>query len=146
MSNLKTQYGRESTDVTDNILLITPPDKIHNKNTSILLIYPSNYIKNQTQQFLADSGIGYNVYIYDPINQSEYDIDWLLDVSRWSDMVILNLDDADTEVRKLASYLISLSNVYWLTSDEDSCYYKISANRIYDLAILENLKGENFET
>ena len=129
----------------NNILLITPPDKIHNQNKNILLIHPSPYVKNSTQEFLAESQEGFNVYIYEPQDESENNLDWLLDVARFAEMTVIDLDKSDSETRKIAAYLVSLPTVYWLTSGEDSCYYKLSVNRIYDLEILNRLKGGNFE-
>jgi hypothetical protein len=131
--------------VDNNILLITPPDKIHNQNKNILLVHPNSYIKNSTQAFLADSDEGFNVYIYEPQSEEEYNLDWLLAVARFAEVSIINLDDCDSQTRQIAAYLVSLNSVYWLTSGDEPCYAKLSANRIYDLEILNRLKGGNFE-
>lgn len=129
----------------DNILLITAPDKIHNLNKSILLIHPSPYIKNSVQEFLADINSGVNVYIYEPETESEQNLDWLLDVTRLADLTIIDIDRCDAETRTITAYLVALSSVYWLTSSSETCYSKISSNRIYDLTVLNRLKGEDFE-
>jgi hypothetical protein len=131
--------------VNNNILLITPPDKIHNQNKNILLVHPSSYIKNYTQEFLAESDEGFNVYIYEPQSDEEYDLDWLLGVARFAEVSIIDVDNCDPQTRQIASYLVSLPTVYWLTSGEDTCYSKLSVNRTYDLEILNRLKGGNFE-
>ena len=110
------------------ISVITPPDKLYNKAYSFVLIYPNNDIKQQLQNLIADWDIPINVYMYE-----EEAVDWLLDVVQNAYKVILNLDDCDTQIRDLASYLVSLPNVFWLTKAEISVYNKLSINRIYNL-------------
>ncbi len=110
------------------ISVITPPDKLYNKAYSFVLIYPNDDIKQQLQNLIADWDCAINVYLYE-----EETVDWLLDIVQSADAVILNLDDSDTEVRDLASYLVSLPNVFWLTKGEISVYNKLSVNRIYNL-------------
>lgn len=126
----------------NNILLITPPDKIHNQNISILLIHPCEAVKNQTHNILAEAEHSVNVYIYDPVFDEQVNLDWLLDVARFSDTVIFDIDNAVDSTRQLASFLVSLPNVYWLTSATNTCYTKLSANRIYDLEILGGYFGK----
>lgn len=130
--------------MNNNILLITPPDKVHNQNTSIFLIYPTKQIKNQVHHLLAQYESALNVYIYEPVFEEEFNLDWVLDVSRISDYVIFDIDNSETHVKEVAAYLVSLPNVFWLTSIEQSCYTKLSVNRIYDLDILNHIGG-NFE-
>ena len=60
-------------------------------------------------------------------------VDWLLDVVQNAEKVKLNLDDCDTQIRDIASYLVSLPNVFWLTKAEISVYNKLRINRIYNL-------------
>lgn len=110
------------------ISVITPPDKLYNKSYSFVLIYPNNDIKEQLQTLIEDWKDPINVYMYE-----EEAIDWLLDIVQSADTVILNLDDCDTQIRDLSSYLVSLPNVFWLTKAEVPVYNKLSVNRIYNL-------------
>jgi len=126
-----------------NITLITPPDKIYNQNTNIFLIYPSNKIKNDLQEILANTDKAVNVYIYE--TKEPYDIDWLLSVHKMSNFVILELDNLPVEVKKIESYLVSHSNTYWLTNGENIYYNKISANKIYNLDFLTTKLGGTVE-
>ena len=142
VSSQQAQFGKEYTIVNNNILLITPPDKVHNQNISVLLIHPSDAIKNQTHHMLADVQDSVNVYIYDPAFEEQVDLDWLLDVARFSETVIFDIDNSCDSTRQNASYLVSLANVYWLTSATESCYNKLSVNRIYDLEILGGYFGK----
>jgi len=126
-----------------NITLITPPDKIFNQNINILLLYPSQKLKNDLQDFLASSTDPINVYIYE--NKDEHDIDWLLSVHKMSEIVLIELEDLPSEIRQIESYLISQSNTYWLTKGENMFYNKLSVNRIYDLDFLKTKIGGTVE-
>jgi hypothetical protein len=132
--------------MTENKLtLITPPDKLFNQNHSVLLIYPSNDVRKQAQDILAMSGGYQNIYLYNPAKEEE-DIDWLLTVAKMSDVVVLDYDNSSESVKALASYLVSLPQTYWLTSDDWMLYNKLSPNRIYGLDIIEDLIGGKLET
>lgn len=127
-----------------DVLLITPPDKIHNQNFSILLVYPRETTKKHTQDFLAESQLDFNIYIYDQLPE-EHNFEWLLDVARFSDLVFLDIDNCDSETRDLTSYLVSLSHTYWLTQSENSVYNMLSAKRVYDAASIQDIIGGKIE-
>jgi len=128
----------------NKIVLITPPDKLFNQNASCLLIYPSESVRKETQEILASSKNGQNIYIYN-VDEENIDVDWLLSVAKMSDLVILDLDNCTPHVRALASYLVSLPHTYWLTSDDWMLYNKLSPNRIYGLDVIEHLIGGKVE-
>lgn len=130
----------------NKIILITPPDKIFNQNNSTLLVYPSDAVRKQAQDILAKSGGKQNVYLYSPNKEDDEDIDWLLTVAKMSDVVVLDYDNSSKHVKAFASYLISLSHTYWLTSDDWMLYNKLSPNRIYGLDVIEDLIGGQIET
>lgn len=125
------------------ITVITPPDKIHNKNFSILLIYPNNFIKNNLQDIISQFDIPINVYMYEGAEDAE---DWLLSVHRSVDVCILDLDSIPPYLKNIESYLISFGNTFYLTKGDNLYYNKISANKIYDLDFLRNKLGGNIET
>jgi hypothetical protein len=129
----------------NRITLITPPDKIFNQNISCLLIYPSDHVKQQAQEILENSEGQRNIYLYSP-KADNADIDWLLTVSKMCDVVVMDLDNCETHAKMLASYIISLPQTYWLTSDDKWLYNKLNANRIYGLDVIEHLIGGTFET
>jgi hypothetical protein len=124
----------------NKIILITPPDKLFNQNSSCLLIYPSDSVRKETQDILARSENGQNIYIYN-VDEENIDVDWLLSVAKMSDVVIFDIDNSDEHVRALASYIVSLPHTYWLTAEDKWLYNKISANRIYGLDAIEHLIG-----
>ena len=126
-----------------NITLITPPDKVFNQNTNIFLLYPSEKIKSDLQDVLADTVSPVNIYMYE--NTEEHDIDWLLSVHKLSDIVLVELEQLPTEIKQIEAYLISQSNTYWLTKGENIWYNKLSVNKIYDLNFLTTKLGGTVE-
>lgn len=129
--------------MSDKILLITPPDKVYNQSKSCLMIYPNDAIREQYQNILANSTHPQNIYLYNL--EEEQDIDWLLSVANTVDTIIFDIDNSSQEVKMLASYLVSLPNTYWLTSEDTWCYNKLSMNRIYGLDTIQELLGGNIE-
>ena len=126
-----------------NITVITPPDKVHNFNKSILLIYPSNAVKDELQTIVQDIEADFNLYLY-TLEDTEQNLDWLLDLVKIADKVVFDVDNSNTDVRNLASFIIAHSNVFWLTNTPNPVYTKLSTNRIYDLSFLT--KGDFCES
>jgi len=120
------------------INLITPPDILYNKNKSILCICFTEFDKKQFQEILGNTEQNVNVYIYEPTNIDE---DWLLNLHKMCDLVIVNLDELPVSIRTIMSYLISFDNTYWLTKGEEMLYNKISSNRIFDLNQIKDKIG-----
>lgn len=127
------------------INLITAPDKLYNSDTSFLLIYPSNPIKEQFNSILQSTTSNVNLYLYEHESDS-HDIDWLLSVHQTVDYCIIDLDNSPSEIRELVSYFISKSNTYWLTNGEYMFYNSISNNKIWNLDYFINEIGGPFET
>ena len=126
-----------------DINIITPPDFLHNKNFSVFLSYPSLYVKEQFQEIISKSKNRFNVYMYEDPNGK--DIDWVLNVHKLSQIVILDLDNLPPYWKKLESYLVSFGNTYYLTKAEEIMYNKISANRILAGEEIESKLGVKFE-
>ena len=126
-----------------DINIITPPDFLHNKNFSVFLFYPSLYVKEQFQEIISKSKNRFNVYMYEDPNGK--DIDWVLNVHKLSQIVILDLDNLPPYWKKLESYLVSFGNTYYLTKAEEIMYNKISANRIFAVEEIESKLGCKFE-
>jgi len=78
------------------INVITPPDVIHNKSTSFLLVQPSVGVRDQFQNLLEKFNRPMNIYLYDPKDDEERKYDWLLNISRFVDYTILDIDNLDT--------------------------------------------------
>jgi len=116
-----------------SINVITPPDVLHNKALSFLLVQPSKDIREQFQKLIEHFKMPINVYLYDPETVEESDIPWLLNVARLSDYNILDIDNMSTVEKNFTSYIISLPNTFYLTKDNTTPYNMLSVNRIYNL-------------
>ena len=129
----------------NKINIITPPDKIFSDCLNILLIHPSESIKNELQNILENYENSCNIYVYENKTYDPNEIDWLLTVFNVCNLCIIDLDNSSPQVRMLSSYLIAKPKTYWLTNGEDVVYTHISNNRIYDLDFMSQLGGY-FET
>ena len=125
------------------INLITAPDIVYNNAYSILMICPTDGLKLELQSPLSEFDIDVNIYM---ANANDHvDIKWLLSISKWADIVIFDIDNSPTQVQELRSYLISLSNVFWLTNHEYLYYNILSTNREYNLDFLQQKLGGYIE-
>jgi hypothetical protein len=127
------------------INLITPPDKLHNFHVSFCLVYPSSDIKSQFQNLIENFEDTINVYMYEQ-QDDQMELDWLLDVVKYSQYVVLDIDNIPPSHRDLIPYLIGFNNVFWLTKGENIVYNSLSNNRIYNLDWLYEHIGGPIET
>jgi hypothetical protein len=121
-----------------DITLITPPDKLFNNNPSVLLVNPSDTIKNDLNEALKDTELNINIYLYEvgPIS-------WVLDIAQSVDHILMDLDNIND--KWIIGYLLNFGKTFYLTSEANSVYNVINVNRIYD--INQFIKGvNNFET
>ena len=109
--------------------LITPPDILYNKTKSILLIHPSKTVKEQLNDILKDVQQDIDIYLY----ESEDEHEWVLNLHRICNLVIIDIDNCPSSTRDAVSYFIGFSNTFWLTNGDNMYYNKISNNRIFNL-------------
>ena len=95
--------------------------------------------RHELQNILAEMEDSINVYMfsYEDVQYS----DWLLNLHKICDVVLVNLDNLEPEIRTIMSYLISFDNTYWLTKGENLLYNKISSNRIYNIEQIKQRIG-----
>jgi len=128
----------------NDITVITPPDMLLNDSYSVCVICIDEILKKHLHEILLTTNRAVNIYVYE--NSNNDNIAWLLNVIKYSDFVLLNLDNCDLLTNCFASHIIAQSNCFYLTKDNSTPYNLISKNRIYDLAILENIlnnRGNN---
>ena len=126
------------------INLITPPDKLQNMHMTFALVYPTDDTKSQFQNLIDNYEGILNVYLYDnPDNDPA--LSWLYDITKYSDFVVLDVDNFPPLHKDAISYLIAHTNVFWLTKGENEVYNTISKNRIYNLDWLYDQIGGTFE-
>ena len=126
-----------------DLYLITPPDKIYNKNSNLLLIYPSDGIKHEIQEILQETNESWNLYLFEETNTNE-NISWLLDMHRICNISIIDIDNTSSSLRDLISYFISFTNTYWRSQGENFLYNKLSCTRFWHCKDIQALnKGHS---
>lgn len=122
------------------INVITPPDKLFNQNPSILLVKPTNEVKEAFQKYICQIVEEINVFVFD---ENETDLDWLLSVHSYADVSIVDIDNCDSITKSFVTFMIAQSDTYYITRDEITPYRLISTNRIYDLDSIPFFKKTN---
>lgn len=127
----------------NEISLITPPDRLYTNEYSFLLIYPSQTVKEQFQQLIAELDMPMHVYLYEPKDTEEPE--WLLDVFQSVDTVILDIDNCSALIRDLAGYFLSKDKTFWLTKADGKLYNVVNKHRLYNLDYLKDKIGGTLE-
>ena len=130
----------------NKINIVTAPDMLFNDSLQLLLVYPNKQIQDELQNnFLSNTDIDVNIYVYDKPVYDKKEVEWLLNVFKQCDTVIVDVDNTSPWARDLLSYMIAKNKTYWLTNSQDSVYNSLSNNRVYNLDFLSKI-GDNFET
>ena len=115
------------------ITLITPPDIFENESYSILFMNLSDQDQEATSQWLARQNIDENINIY--FYDNETDIAWILHAFAHCEYKLINLDNSNEIITRLASYLLSKKNSFYKTNDENlsALYQYINRNCITNI-------------
>ncbi len=109
--------------------LITSPDKLFNDDPSLLLVNPSDTVKENFNHYAQKFESNVNLYLYENL---ETDIRWLLEVAETVDYIILDIDN--TKVSPwIIGHLLGFGKTFYLTNTPESVYNVINNNRIYEL-------------
>lgn len=119
------------------ISLITAPDKLFNADTSILLVNPSDALKESFNDQATKIKKSINLYLY----EFEEDILWLLDVAQSCDYIILDIDNTKDN-HWLIGYFLTFGKTYYLTNGSDIVYNKVNVNRIFEFQ--QFMEGVNY--
>ena len=118
--------------------LITSPDKLFNDNQSLLLVNPSDSIKENFNHYAQQFENDVNLYLYE---NSETDLRWLLEVVETVDHIILDIDN--TKISPwIIGHLLGFGKTFYLTNTPESVYNIINNNRIYELK--QFMEGVNY--
>jgi hypothetical protein len=120
---------------------------LFNDSFQLLLIYPSKQLQDELQNnFLSNTDIDVNIYVYDKPVYDKNELEWLLSVFKQCDTAIVDVDNTSFWARDLLSYMIAKNKTYWLTNSQDSVYNSLSNNKVYNLDFLSTIGDNNFET
>ena len=109
--------------------LITYPDKLFNDNTSLLLVNPSDTIKENFNHYAQKFQSNINLYLFE--NKVE-ELGWLIEVAQTVDHIVLDIDNTKIDPW-IIGYLLSFGKTFYLTNTPESVYNVINNNRIYEL-------------
>lgn len=112
------------------INLITEPDTLFTNDPSVLLVNPNNQIKESLNDVLKNITGDLNLYLFEEDIHSN--LEWLVNVSRSVDYIVLNIDDS-TELDWLIGYFLGMNKTFYLTNNEQMQYNVVNVNRIYDI-------------
>lgn len=118
----------------NKINLITPPDILHNKNFSLSLININDKEKETCSIFLSKQNDNKEINLY--AYNNDKNPNWLLNSVRWNDTpAYINLDNTIDISVNYTSYILSLSNVYYSTTDQNKSelYSLLNVNRVSDV-------------
>ena len=121
------------------INLITPPDKLKNDLSSVLIVNPDQGIKQQFNDVAKQIKKDFNLYMFE--EEVGVDTDWLLDVANYVDYILINIDECKA-TQWAVGHLLRFPNSWYMTKNDHVPYKKININRIFDLESF--VKGVNY--
>lgn len=114
----------------NKINLITPPDVLHNNNFSLNLINTTEEEKEKISSYLGMQKDDREINLFAYTNESNPS--WLLNRTNGNINTYINLDNTSDISVQYKSYILSKSNVYYYTDDNNTkeIYSLISANYV----------------
>ena len=111
----------------NKITLISFPDYYHNQTHKAFLINPTKDEKDSVQSWLMLNDVDMAIFLYENNDQ----IEWLLNITRMSDTVYINIDNSEDLSYYYTSYLVSQSNVSWYSDKID--YSILNKDRVRNI-------------
>lgn len=111
----------------NKITLISFPDYYHNQTHKVFLINPTKDEKDSVQSWLMLNDVDMAIFLYENNDQ----IEWLLNITRMSDTVYINIDNSEDLSYYYTSYLVSQSNVSWYSDKID--YSILNKDRVRNI-------------
>jgi len=119
--------------VPNKINLITPPDTLHNNNFSLNLINTTDSEKETISIYLGKKEDNREINLFAYTNENNPT--WLLNRIDGKIPTYINLDNTTDISVQYTSYILSIGNIYYSTSNKNTkeIYSLISANYVTDL-------------
>jgi len=117
------------------ITLITPPDFFENNNLSVLFINLTEEEQDIVSKFLHENNISIDVNFY--VFDTDINLPWLFYAFNRCDYRFINFNNATDISNVLGSYLLSKSNTFFCSDNENlvAIYSHINQNRITNIKI-----------
>lgn len=125
------------------ITLITPPDIYENGNVSLLFIHISDADQDTASQWLGTKKLTDDVNFY--MYNGEPNVPWILWAMGACQHKYIDIDNQNNISQPLCGYLLSKTNIYYKTVDENlaAIYSHINNNRVKRIEdFLERALGE----
>jgi len=125
------------------ITLITPPDIFENSNKSLLFVNLSLHDQDIVSKWLAGKELNEDINFF--VYSGEADVEWLFWAMGASKYKYINIDNPNQILQSLSGYLLSKSNTFYHTTDENlvAIYSHINSNRISEIeTFLERALGD----
>jgi hypothetical protein len=114
----------------DDIKVITIPDIIFDQSTKILVIQPSNDLKDQIQDYILNIDKSVSVYYY---MHNDKDLKWLFSVLELVDLAVIDLDGCDAHLSHFLGYILSKPYTYYRTYNMTDPWDLINKNKFFDI-------------
>jgi hypothetical protein len=124
---------------TKKIKIITAPDRIFDQSQTMLVITPSEILKEAVHNYAVNCDQHLNIYLY---SGNEDNIEWLLAVASSVDNILIDLDNSPTNVCHFFGYLLSLPNTYYKCDNMQARWDLLNKNRFYDFPKLKEGNDE----
>lgn len=111
------------------VKIITAPDRIYDQSQTMLVITPSNSLKDAVQEYAINCEEHLNIYLY---TGDEDDIAWLLSVANSVDNVLIDMDNSPVSVSQFFAYILSIPTTYYRCTNMQAPWDLINKNRFYD--------------
>jgi hypothetical protein len=125
------------------ITLITPPDFYETGNTSILLAHLTEEEQDAISQWLGKTDLKDNINIY--FYNGEPNSTWILYAANRCEYKYINMDRVNYITQALSGYILSKTNFYYQTSDNElaEVYDHINTKRVENIEqFLESIFGD----
>jgi hypothetical protein len=114
----------------DDIKVVTIPDIVFDQSKKILLIQPSNNLKDQLQEYILSIDGPVSVYYY---MHNDKNLKWLFSVLELVDISIIDIDNCDQHLNHFLGYVLSKPYTYYKADNIASPWDLVNKNRFFDV-------------
>jgi hypothetical protein len=114
----------------DDIKVITIPDIVFDQSKKILIIQPSNELKDNVQDYILSIDNPLSVYYY---TNGDKNLKWLLSVLEMVDLAIIDLDNCDDHLTHFLGYILSKSYTYYRAINKTDSWDLVNKNRFFGI-------------